>query len=173
MRPVAALAICVVIVASGCGSSGRTTYTVEKSNWAKSWPLPPASAADVSRAQGIVDRNRRLDSLLGTDAAPSGSFVWLTANRRRPVVVLSYRLDNSTRVDAVVPYAVNPPPAPASGDCEQPYAAGWKRLRAQHVTRVFVAVDLDKRRVADVDTDAEREVISPVSGRAFPSCEET
>jgi hypothetical protein len=172
MRLVAVVAaICVVSVASGCGSSGRTTYTVGQSNWAKEWPREPASAVDVTRARRIVDRNQDVDSLLGSGATPSGSFVWLTAGRRPPVVVLRYPLSSTARVNTVVPYAVNPPDAPASGDCEQPYAAGWKRLRAQHVTRLFVAVDLDKGRVADVDTDAQREVISPVSGRAFPSCE--
>lgn len=173
MRLWATLAICGVIVASGCGSSGRATYTVGLSNWAKEWPPQPARAVDVARARRIVDRDPDIDSLLGSSAMPSGSFVWLTAGRRPPVVVLRYPLRGTARVNTVVPYAVNPPDAPASGDCEQPYAAGWKHLRAQHVAQLFVAVDLDKGRVADVDTDAQREVISPVSGRAFPSCEAT
>lgn len=164
--------VCVVAFAQGRGKGGRESYTSLQTNWVRYWPSQPARAADVRRAREIVDRSSDVRRLLGAGATPSGSMVWLTAGRRPPVIVLRFSLPRSTRIDAVVPYAVNPPPAPASGDCQEPYAPGWKHLRAQRVTRLFVSVDLDKARVADVDTDATREVISPVKGRAFPNCEE-
>jgi hypothetical protein len=164
--------VCAVAFAQGRGNGGRVTYTQLQTNWVRYWPSQPARAADVARAEELVARSPHVQKLLGADATPSGSFVWLTAGRRPPVVVLRFSLSGKKRIDAIVPYAENPPPAPASGDCQEPYAPGWKRLRAQRVTRLFVAVDLDKARVADVDTDAMREVVSPVKGRAFPSCEE-
>jgi hypothetical protein len=37
--------------------------------------------------------------------------------------------------------------------------------------RLFVAVDLARSPVADISTDADREVVSPVKGRPFPDCE--
>src|SRR5215470_6447063 len=107
MRFLGAVAISAVVIASGCGSSGRTTYTSAQTNWVKYWPRQSAPAVDVAQAQRIINRNRRVVSLLGTGAIPTGSFVWLTANRRPPVVVLRYPLHGSERVDVVVPYAVN------------------------------------------------------------------
>jgi hypothetical protein len=165
------LGAAVAIIASGCGDSGRATYTVGKSSWASSWPRQPARPADVGRATRIADRDPEVRKIVGVRGAPSGSFVWLTAHNRAPVVVLRLPLRTAVRVDVVVPYAVNPPDAPASGDCQQPYAPGWKRIRAHHVTRLFVAVDLARSSVADISTDADREVVSPVTGRPFPQCE--
>ena len=103
MRLLAAAAICGVAFTTGCGNGGRTTYTVGQSNWVTVWPSQPARAVDVTRARQIIDRNPEVLKVLSAGAKPSGSFVWLSADRRPPVVVLRFPLRRSAPVDAVVP----------------------------------------------------------------------
>jgi hypothetical protein len=69
-------------------------------------------------------------------------------------------------------FAEIPPDAPATGDCRLPYAPGWERLRARGVGVVFVGVDVALRKIADISTDAKREVVSSVPGRPFAVCNE-
>jgi hypothetical protein len=65
-----------------------------------------------------------------------------------------------------------PPDAPASGDCEHPYALGWERLQSGIASRIFVSVDIAKQRVNDISTDAQSETLSPITGLPFPQCNE-
>jgi len=75
-------------------------------------------------------------------------------------------------VDDALPYAEVPPDAQSSGDCREPYAPGWQRLKANRVTGIEARVDLRAGRVADIWTNAIRGTESPVSGRPYPQCEE-
>jgi hypothetical protein len=122
-------------------------------------PLP------LAKALRIVKRNRVLANMVRTvplrvngqgcwgqiDGPDLG--VWLELRPRRPV-----------RVDAVLPAA------PAKGECEKPYRQTWRRYRARNVREISLLVDLRRRKVADIDTDASVFEFARVPGRPYPSC---
>lgn len=169
---------CVMVVGlaassfvAGCGA-GTQTRTIGQNSWAAGvvGPRPPERFA--ARARGVASHSQVVRHLLGPQAASQESFVWLGSSAHPRVVELVYRLPHQRVIDAVVPFADNPPDAPAKGDCQTPYAPGWERLQAHDVSVVFAGVDVMLRRVVDIATDAKREVLSSVAGRPFPNCEE-
>jgi hypothetical protein len=85
---------------------------------------------------------------------------------------MDYNLKRPITLNSDLPYAAIPPDGPAHGDCLKPYAAGEEHFRASDVTTLRILVDLRQRRVAEIDTDAKHDVVSPVAGKPFPSCNE-
>jgi hypothetical protein len=83
-------------------------------------------------------------------------------------VWLELQLRRSVQVDALLPVADIPPDAPAKGACHEPYRQTWRRYRARDVTQVSLLVDLRRRTVADIDTDASVFEIGRAPGRPLP-----
>jgi hypothetical protein len=168
----AAVAVAAALLLAACGGRGAQTYTTGQPSWAQGSIGPRPAAAYAAEAEEVAHRSRLVRQLVGPGGSLREAFVWLGTSRRPQVVELAYRLARPGTVDAVVPFAVNPPDAPATGDCRSPYAPGWERLRARPVGVVFVGVDVSERRVADIETDAPWQVVSSVPGRPFPHCDE-
>ena len=85
---------------------------------------------------------------------------------------LTFRLSKRIKVDADLPQADIPPDAPTTGRCHAPYRQTWLHERSQKVTEIYVLVDLDKAKVAEISTNAIRGRLSWVRGRPHPSCQE-
>jgi hypothetical protein len=85
---------------------------------------------------------------------------------------LTFRLSRRISVDADLPRADIPPDAPTTGTCHAPYRQTWLHERSEKVTEIYVLVDLDKAKVADISTNAISEQLSWVRGKPHPSCEE-
>ena len=92
--------------------------------------------------------------------------------RGRGTAWLGYKLKHPLAVNADLPYVVVPPDGPAHGTCITPYAAGWAHLRATGVTALWVVVDLRRAAVVQISTNARQGRVSPVSGKAYPTCNE-
>jgi hypothetical protein len=130
--------------------------------------LPPKVLAKAMR---IVRRDRVFAGVVG--AAPfrvSGQGRWGQIDGPDLGVWLELQLRQSVRVDAVLPVADIPPDVPAKGECHEPYRQSWRRYRARDVTQVSLLVDLRRRTVADIDTDASVFEIGRAPGRPYPSC---
>jgi hypothetical protein len=165
--------VAFAVLVSGCGTTHvRTATIVGPSAWAAGFvgARPPVDAVTVGRR--VAAQNSLVQRLIGPRATMTESFVWLGSAHRPAVIELAFALRHVRAIDAVVPFAVNPPDAPATGDCRTPYAPGYERLQAQRVRNVFVGVDVRLRRVVDIGTDAPRSIVSAVPGRPFPICEE-
>ena len=131
-------------------------------------PLP----RDVmTKALRIVKRDRVFADVVG--AVPfrvRGQGRWGQIDGPDLGVWLELRLRRPIRVDAVLPFADIPPDAPAQGDCQRPYRQTWHRYRARDVRQLSLLIDLRRRTVADINTDASVYATEPVAGRPYPSC---
>jgi hypothetical protein len=83
---------------------------------------------------------------------------------------LVYRLPHAIAVDADLPYVVIPPDTPAGQSCPHPYARGWLHERSTGVDELGVLVDIHRRAVVAIDTNARSGTRSWVPGRPHPRC---
>ncbi len=119
----------------------------------------------------VARGSRTLRGLLtGVSHRLAGSSVWDGLDGKPVGVELEYALDHPISIDADLPWADVPPDTRTQGHCAYPYAATWIHLSAQGIRTFTVSVDLRRGRVADIWTDAKKGVVSPVPGRAYPSC---
>lgn len=176
MRVARAAAVCLAVAAAaGCGGASSRTTTFEK-------PAPPpapvagtvgtTALAPEARARAI--RIARANGTLRRLLRP-GSRVMAASPWSAPALdgaSLTFSLPRPVTVDADLPQADIPPDAPTKGDCARPYRLTWLHEHSTGVTRLYVLVDVGRRRVADVTTNAKRGTLAWVPGRPHPSCEE-
>jgi hypothetical protein len=175
----AALAAAVLALA-GCGGNAQRTWTIGRPG---TKVLPPSLLLPVGHeARGlepIAMRIARRDAsfrpfVRGRGFTLAGSRRWTRADTGAPLGVdLVVDLPREVSVDADLPYIAVPPDAPSHGECVFPYAHGWLHERSTGVRRLDVLVDLERRVVAKIATDAEHGTRSTISGRPHPRCEET
>ena len=176
VRP-AAIAVAVsVCVLSACGGQGRHTYTIGAlaPRTVTGQAFPAAPRATTVKAERVIAGDALVTRLLllGGGRQPARVTPWRGVDGRPLGAVVDYNLERPITLNSDLPYVAIPPDGPAHGDCVKPYAAGEEHLRASHVTVLRVLVDLRKKRVAEIDTDAKHGVVSPVAGKPFPSCNE-
>ena len=170
----AAIALVAVSVCglAACGGQGRRTYTID-ALVARTvrLRLPALPRATTVKAERVVARDALVTRLLqlGGGQQSARATLWEGVDGRFLGAVVRYNLKRPITLNSDLPYAAIPPDGPAHGDCIKPYAAGEEHFRGTDVTVLQVLIDLRKRRVAEVDTDA-RGVRSPVAGKPYPSC---
>jgi hypothetical protein len=130
---------------------------------------PPAVAQE---AAGIAASNATVVELVRLGDGERVGNAGGSRRQGRGTAWLRYKLKRPVAVNANLPYAVVPPDAPSHGTCVSPYAAGWAHLQATGVTALWVIVDLRRREVVQISTNAKRGRVSPVAGKPYPTCNE-
>jgi hypothetical protein len=149
------------------GPSTDTTPTVSIP------PLPPPPPAVRRQALAVVDANFTFRSVTkGIRKRLVLVQPWAGQNEGLHGASLTFRLSKPITVDADLPQADILPDAPTTGTCHAPYGQTWLHERSQRVTEIYVLVDLDKAKVADISTNAIRGQLSWVRGKPHPSCQE-
>ncbi len=156
----------------GCGGESRAvTETHLADPRASLESLDGAVApATLESAVAIARRDQSLTSAIGD----VGYTIVDSGYWRRPGLkglALDLELRRPVRVAADLPHADTPEEGPSSGICREPYRQTWRHEESRNVTRVRLLIDLAKRRVANITTNAKVWVTSPVPGKAADSCQ--
>ena len=163
------------LLAAACGGA-TASYTVSPSvNTVRGMLGPDASERDARAGSRIARASPLLGHVLGgTTYRLVRASPWDRADTQaRLGVGLDLRLARPIDLDDDLPYVAIPPDAPAHGDCEYPYATGWRHIRSKRVARLEVLIDLTKGAVADVSPGGDSTIVfSDVSGKPHPSCQE-
>src|SRR4051812_11755264 len=158
-----------VALLSGCGGgSSRASFTfgpsITSSELGASVVTRLASTyGHVSpvlarRAERIAASDATLAQLVRTGSGQRAGSIspWFVGTDRQGGAVLEYKLERRIAVNSDLPYVVITPDAPAHGTCVSPYAPGWAHLRASGVTQLSALVDLRRKSVVDIGTNARR-----------------
>lgn len=165
----AATAAALLFALAGCGG--------QKTSWTFTGPETPPSLGG-GLAGTLAPAERREAVAVALRGGPSArllreaGYSLLGAAPWSQGASLTFALDRTIEVDADLPRADIPPDAPAKGTCVRPYRQTWLHERSSGVTRLYLLVDLKRRAVADVTTDALLGRLSWVRGKPHPDCQE-
>lgn len=174
-RTVAVVAT-LLFVAAACGHAQTTrTFTGPQTSPAAiagSLPSTPLTTEQRTEALSIVHADATAGRLLARSSFRLvGTDQWGDAATWRGAA-LTFATAKPISVDADLPQADVPPDAPTKGQCERPYRQTWLHETAAHVTKLEILVDLGRRRVADITTNASSGTLAWVPGKPHPDCEE-
>src|SRR6266852_3697517 len=178
-------ATAVLIAVTGCGANGRKhtagnepsvrttqewTFTVAKGAVTiVALPPPPGVTRDAVK---IARRDPSLKRLLAGSpphVLQSGNWTSVSDGKRLGANLI-VRLPHAIEVDADLPYVEIPPDTPAGEACQHPYAQGWIHERSAGVVELAVLVDVHRKAVVAINTDARSGIRSWVPRLPHPRC---
>lgn len=169
------LASLIVVGATACGGGGggsveTTTFSVP-ANAVRPIPgRPPRGITSgvirIALRSSVV---RQLEGKARPSVAAVGDWTSIDdGSHLGGIAVL--RLAAPVSVDADLPYVSIPPDSAEAVYCEHPYAQGWLHEQSRRVTELRVLVDVQKKQVVSVQTNATRGTRSKVPGKPYPGC---
>lgn len=172
-----AAAIAVVAILIGAREHNVATWTFGPSTDATptvSIPADPPPPPPVRARALAIARANPVFRAVTYDAGPHVVLIqpWTGQDPGVRGASLTFRLSRRINVDGDLPRADIPPDAPTTGTCHAPYRQTWLHEQSKKVTEIYVLVDLNTAKVADISTNATRGRLSWVRGKPHPSCQE-